>query len=336
MSHRTTDPNDTALTVDVALEALARRKWIALIVFLAVAGGAVSVALSLPDLYRATTTVLVERQSVSEAFVRPTVTSELETRIQLIQQQVMSRARLVELISRFDLYADSRQVAPIEALVGRMRRDIRGPELKGLEQPMTGRYATIAFALSYTARDPHTASTVANALAQLYVDENASMREGQASQTADFLALQLADAKRTLDDHDRRASAFKMTHMGELPQQVEANLASLERLNMQLRLNGENQIRALDCRERLETQLVEAQATVARSPVGSAERNRAREAPSAAPGTADPVHRCVPRSHSPTRRNRRAGRARGSRDPARARSVRGRTDPAAGPGHRAD
>ena len=266
ISHRTPDPNDASLTVDVAIEALARRKWIALIVFLAVAGGTASLALSLPDLYRATTTVLVERQSVSEAFVRPTVTSELETRIQLIEQQVMSRARLIELISRFDLYADSRQIAPIEALVGRMRGDIRGPELKGLEQPMTGRYATIAFALSYTARDPHTASTVANALAQLYVDENASMREGQASQTAEFLALQLAEAKRTLDDQDRRASAFKMTHMGELPQQIEANLASLERLNMQLRLNGENQIRALDRRERLETQLLEAQAVTAKAP----------------------------------------------------------------------
>ena len=33
-------------------------------------------------------------------------------------------------------------------------------------------------------------------------------------------------------------------------------LASLERLNMQLRLNGENQIRGLDRRERLEQQRV--------------------------------------------------------------------------------
>ena len=263
MTQRTSQPAETAVTLDVALEALARRKWIAAIVFLAVFGGAASLALSLPDLYRATATVLVERQSVSEAFVRPTVTSELETRIQLIQQQVMSRARLVELISRFDLYAEARRTAPIEALVGRMRRDIRGPELKGLEQPMTGRYATIAFAMSYTARDPQTASTVANALAQLYVDENVSIREGQAAQTADFLKRQLADAKRTLDEQDRLTSAFKMTHIGELPQQIEANLASLERLNMQLRLNGENQIRALDRRERLDAQLLDAHAVAA-------------------------------------------------------------------------
>ena len=52
-------------------------------------------ALSLPDLYRASATVLVERQEVSEAFVRPSVTAELETRIQTIHQQVMSRAQVV-------------------------------------------------------------------------------------------------------------------------------------------------------------------------------------------------------------------------------------------------
>jgi hypothetical protein len=37
-----------------------------------------------------------------------------------------------------------------------------------------------------------------------------------------------------------------MGHIGELPQQVESNLPSLERITTQLRLKGENQIRALD------------------------------------------------------------------------------------------
>ena len=40
------------------------------------------------------------------------------------------------------------------------------------------------------------------------------------------------------------ASDYKLRHAAELPQQVEANLAALERLNTQLRLNGEYQLRA--------------------------------------------------------------------------------------------
>jgi polysaccharide biosynthesis transport protein len=254
--HRSAVHADKTFTVEAALDVWRRRKWIALLVFAAVFGAVGSVARALPDLYRATTSVIVERQQVSEAFVRPSVTAELETRIQTIREQVMSRARLSDLIARLNLYPEMRRRAPIDAVVERMRRDIQ-LELKGIEQPLSGRMATIAFTISYSGREPRTVATVANALAALYVDENTKIREGQAVGTAEFLRAQLNEAKKDLDAQERRASDYKLTHMGELPQQVEANLASLERLNTQLRLNGENQIRAEDRRERLEKQLAE-------------------------------------------------------------------------------
>ena len=47
-----------------------------------------------------------------------------------------------------------------------------------------------------------------------------------------------------LDEQERRVSEFKKRHLGELPQQLEVNLATLERLNAQLRLNTDNQSRA--------------------------------------------------------------------------------------------
>src|SRR4029450_6135924 len=89
---------------DFVLDVWQRRKWLALIAFSAGFAGIASLALSLPDIHRASATVMVERQQVSETFVRPTVTSELETRIQTIHKQVMSRARLTELITRLGLY----------------------------------------------------------------------------------------------------------------------------------------------------------------------------------------------------------------------------------------
>ena len=259
MTYRTSDRIEQSVNLDRVVEALGRRKWVALLVFAAVFGAAASVAKSLPDIYRATATVLVEQQQVSEAFVTASaVTAELETRIQTIEQQVMSRTRLTELISRLNLYPEAQKKVPIEALVGRLRRDIR-LELKGVEQRTTGRNETIAFTISYSGRDPGTVATVANALAGLYVEENTRTREGQAAETAAFLKAQLDDIKKELDAQESRSSTFKLSHIGELPQQVDANLASLERLNTQLRLNGENQIRAMDRRERLEKQLVDVE-----------------------------------------------------------------------------
>jgi polysaccharide chain length determinant protein (PEP-CTERM system associated) len=247
---------DTASAYEFAFEAWQRRKWLAALAFSAVIAVTIGMTLALPDLYRATASVLVERQQVSEAFFRPSVTAELETRIQTIHQQVMSRARLTDVITRLDLYADLREDAPIDAIVQRMRRDIQ-LELKGVDQS-TGRAATIAFTLSYRGRDPETVARVANTLVDSYVEENTKSREQQAERTATFLKDQLTEIKRGLDAQEQSATDFKLRHTSELPQQLEANLAALERLSTQLRLNGEYQLRAIERRERFEKQIAEA------------------------------------------------------------------------------
>jgi len=248
---------------DFVLDVWQRRKWLALAVFAAAFSGIASLALSLPNLYRATATVMVERQQVSEAFVRPTVTSELETRIQTIHKQVMSRARLSEVITRLDLYPELKGRVPMEAIAERMRRDVDF-SMTGVDQT-SGRTATIAFALSYTGRDPVTVAEVANLLTGFHIEENSKSRERQAVRTTEFLRSQLADVKKGLDAQQQRVGQFKQEHNGELSEQVEANLAALDRFNNQLRLNGEYQIRAIERRERLEHELAAA-ATVVQTP----------------------------------------------------------------------
>jgi polysaccharide chain length determinant protein (PEP-CTERM system associated) len=243
-------------TLDQALQAWRRRAWLAVTVFAAVACTAVTVALSLPNLYRATATVIVEGQEVSEAFVRPSVTAELETRLQSIREAVMSRTQLADLIRRLNLYADLRATVPLEHLVARMRGET-DLDVKSVESP-TGRASTIAFTLTYTGRDPALVARVANELAALYVRHNTALRAGQASKTAAFLKAQVGEARAELDALDRRQNEFRLTHIGELPQQVETNLASIERLNTQLRLNGEDQLRLLDRRDRLQRERLDA------------------------------------------------------------------------------
>src|SRR5256885_3014177 len=251
---------DTA-SLESTLEVWRRRKTVALLVFAAVFAAAVSITASLPDLYKATTTVLVETQHISEEFVRSSVSAELETRIQTIREEVMSRERLGGLITRLDLYPELRaKGVAFDTIIERMRRDIE-LELNTLA-PAGGRTPTIAFAIKYIGRNPRTVAQVANMLASVYVVENSKIREGQAVRTAEFLKTQLDAVKHELDAQERRATEFNLSHIGELPQQVSANLASLERLNTQLRLNGENQVRAMDRRERFERQLADMPATV--------------------------------------------------------------------------
>ena len=250
---------DRNLDYELAVAVWHRRKWLGLLVAAAVLAASVSVATSLPDLYRASATVLIERQQVSEAFIRPSITAELETRIQTIHQQIMSRAHLTGVIGQLGLYPDSRGSVPVDALVQRMRDEVK-LDLNGVEQT-SGRMATIAFRVRYSGRDPVKVAEVVNTLASAYVEENMQSRERQAARTAEVLKAQLDAVKQQLDEHERRATDYRLRHGAELPQQVESNLAALERLNTQLRLNGEYQIRALERRERLEHQLTAAAAS---------------------------------------------------------------------------
>jgi succinoglycan biosynthesis transport protein ExoP len=254
---------------DYALEVWMRRKWVALLVFAAAVAAVVSFTIWLPDLYRATATVLVEGQDVSEEFVRSSVTAELGTRLQTIQQEVLSRARLADLIARLDLYPDLRRKGmPIDEIVERLRRDIKLEPTSG-EGQMSAGSRTIGFSISYSGRDPQIVAQVANVVASLYVVQNTQLREGQAIRTADFLKQQLDGIKQELDAQQRRMTEFNLSHIGELPQQVAANLASLERLNTQLRLNGENQIRASDRRERFQRQLTDADSAALAAPAAA-------------------------------------------------------------------
>jgi succinoglycan biosynthesis transport protein ExoP len=231
-----------------ALEILRRRRSLAVVVFATVLASAVTFALYLPNLYRATAVVLVERP-VSETFVRTAVTGELESRLHIIKQEILSRARLTDLITRFNLYPELRRGGQIDGALDQMRRDVvvqpTGPEM------LSGKIKTVAFNLSYTGERLETVAGVANEIATFYVAHNDAMRSGEAVKTTEFLKTQLDEAKRLLDIQEGRLRAYNATHNGELPQQVDMNLATLERLNTQLRLTSEQQIRTLEQRQRL-------------------------------------------------------------------------------------
>jgi len=243
--------------LDTVLAVWSRRKWLAVLVFAVPMAAGLSLITFLPDVYRSTATVIVDNQQVPEAFVRSTVTSGLEIRLHTISQEVLSRARLEKLIENFGLYAELRKRAPLEAAIGSLRRDIK---LEIKKAQLTGlREATVAFTISYQGRDPKTVARVTNTLASFYAEENVRARERQAGGTAEFLKVQLGETKKGLDVLEQRVSGFKRRYLGELPQQMDANLATLDRLNAQLRQNADSLTRATERRQALSSQLAEAE-----------------------------------------------------------------------------
>lgn len=237
-----------------------RRKWLAIVVFLIPLTGVVSLVMALPNVYRSTATVLVERQQLPEDLVRATVNSEVEIRLRTLSAEILSRSRLEALIRRFGLYRELTEGVSADEAVGRMRRDI-SVQPTSTDPNSRGGGATIAFALRYVGRDPETVALVTNALASFYVEENLKVRERLAAGTTEFLRTQLEQSKKRLDEQERRLSEMSRRHLGELPPQMQGNLTRLESLAEQVRLNRTEQIRAQERRDILSGQLTQAEAS---------------------------------------------------------------------------
>jgi len=239
---------ETSSTFSLA-DALWRRRWLAAGVVLWTLTVAIGAAVSLPDLYRAAATVIVQRESESRSLSPIEVTADLEARIQTITQETLSRTHLETLIGHFNIYPEIQRRDGLEAAVNRLRSDVK-LQFKDSSAD-TNVPGTAAFTVSVVHADPFVAALVANNLAASYLEQNQHIRNGQAHDTAELLKAQLDEAKRRLDSQNQQASSLRQRYAGELPEQATANLAALERLSTELRLNGDRQQRATERREQL-------------------------------------------------------------------------------------
>ena len=244
--------------IDDYVEILRRRIWYLVIPFLLIMIGTVLYATFAPRIYKASTMILVTPQKVPEDFVRSTVTSGIEERLQSIAQEVMSRTRLEQVISELRLYQNESKKLTREEVVALMQKDIK------VELP-SKRSEKGYFSIGFTGKDPNTVTTVANRLASLFIEENLKLREQQAVGTTEFLASELTAKKAKLEELEAAVTQYKKQHMGELPEQRDANLRILEQLQNQYQRVGENMRAAQDRKLMLQKQLSDLESGIASS-----------------------------------------------------------------------
>jgi polysaccharide biosynthesis transport protein len=218
------------------LDLFLRQKWLIAASFVIVLGAAAAYCILTPRQYKSSTTILVIPQRVPESYVQSTVSVGIEDRLATIQQQVLSRTRLVMIMEELGLFQEARKVKAPEVVVGKMRKRIEvgvigGPGGRGRN--------TEAFTISFVHEDPRMAMLTVSRMASFFIDENLKSREQQAVGTSEFLESQLQETKARLEVQEEKVKQYKMQFMGELPQQGEANLNTLTRLQEQTRMNAE-------------------------------------------------------------------------------------------------
>jgi polysaccharide biosynthesis transport protein len=94
--------------------------------------------------------------------------------------------------------------------------------------------------ISYRHSDPTMAQSVAALLVVKLQEDNTNRREGLIETTTEFLSAELSRLKGELEAKEQEISDFKKAHIGELPDQREAYLRTLDRLQIDFATSSES------------------------------------------------------------------------------------------------
>ena len=217
-----------AIKPDEIIEIILRRRWYIIIPFCLSMMIGIYFALTLPKVYSAETLILLQPQRVPANYVQSIVSVDLDSRINTLSQQILSRTNLEKIIYEFKLYSGpNSENMFMEDKIGSMRKRI-------IVDVTRSRRNTNAFSISFKGKDPGKVMRVTNALANYFIGENLKTREAQAIGTSDFLEDELSTMRKRLEEVEQTLKNYREAYMGGLPEQLESNLRILDRMQEQL------------------------------------------------------------------------------------------------------
>lgn len=196
---------------------LRRLPWFVLFAALGTVLG-VTFARVLPPVYVAQARLLYESEQIPGDLAESTVRTQATEQLQIIQQRILTRAALIDLANRLQVYAPgpgrpARLVDPDE-IVADMRNRISIRVTGGGSRG--GQQATI-ITVSFPAATPQLSAAVTNEIVTSILDENVRMRTTIAGQTLDFFEQEVARLDRELSERSARILEFKNANADALP-----------------------------------------------------------------------------------------------------------------------
>lgn len=210
------------------IDIVIRRRWLIIIPFCLSMLTGIYLAFSIPRIYSSETLILVEPQRVPTNYVQSIVSTDIDSRISTIKQQVMSRTNLEKIINQFNLFSEPKyKNMYIEDKIENIGKRIT------LKVTRANQGAD-AFSIAFKGKDPEKVMRIANTLATFFIDENIKAREAQAVGTSEFIDNERYIMEEKLKYVEKNMKEYREKYMGELPEQLETNLRILDRLQEQL------------------------------------------------------------------------------------------------------
>ncbi len=212
-------PLDVADYLDIARRHL---NWVLAPAFAALVV-AVIVAYMWPDTYVSEASMRITPPQVPQNLIPSGSSSQMVGRINAIQQEVLSRDGLMEIIRSLNLYPDEVKKKPMEDVVETMRKAVRIDQIRFAGS--TPNEDTVAFKISYSYHDRYTTQKVVREIVEKFIRLTNQGQFDRSSSTTQFLDDQVNGAKADLDRIEGSLTQFRLANQGRLPDQVASNLA---------------------------------------------------------------------------------------------------------------
>ncbi len=215
---------------DLLRVSLKRKWWILASMVVCVALGYVAWNYS-PKIFKSTVIMTIDSPRIAKEYVKG-LSQAQEGRygddptamiVQQIALGLTNESILMPVLDTVKPYPDAGS-ASVAQLMKRLRKAVT------VGKPKDG----MGVAVTYVNPDPFMAQAVTALLAMKLQEDNLKRREGLVATTTEFLSVELERVKGDLETKERAISDFKRAHLGELPQQMEANLRTIDRVQTDL------------------------------------------------------------------------------------------------------
>jgi len=244
------------------LALLVRRKWWVINTFIALAALAALLATRLPKIYISETMLQIQPREVPTDFVKDLIAGTTDQRLNAIEQTILSRTNLLKILSQFESEMTAFRGLNDDLKVLKLKKviviEFPSERVRGVFLPLTN------VRIACRDRNPELAQKVAARLASLFVEQESRARENQVFGTTEFLTAELNKIAQLLQQSEDKLKIIKQHYRYELPSELETNLRTLDRLQVQKTGNIEALDRYMTMQLNLERQISETPPSIPR------------------------------------------------------------------------
>ncbi len=194
------------------LTLLLRRLPTVLIIIAACSAIGLFLAYTLPPVYRAEAKLLFESAQIPDELAASTVRSTADENLLAIQQRILTRANLLALADRFDIYENVEDVTP-SRIVEEMRQRI------GIYMPPMEGSTGVVF-VSFGAAEPEISASVTNAVVDQILQQNVELRTEASGSTLDFFQQEVRRLTEEMAQQNAKILEFEEANRDALPESL--------------------------------------------------------------------------------------------------------------------